>query len=64
MKIITHILDAHPCTGSPNINFLMTINTIAAKEIPVQPIPIQDAMLNGTCEKLTIPFIEDRKSVV
>ena len=57
IKIIAHIVDAHPATGSPKHTLLIIMISIIINAINVIPIPLHDAILRGTSEKLIIPSI-------
>ena len=57
IKIMTHIVEAHPATGSPKHNLLTMIISMIINETNVIPIPVQDAILSGASEKLMIPSI-------
>ena len=52
-----HVMDAHPATGSPKINFLTTIKITATNAIKQNSRPINDANTSGVVENATIPSI-------
>ena len=62
MKVIIHARDAHPATGSPNINFLIIIKKTIKNARAVKKRPNQEAIASGVCEKLIMPSIEYLKS--
>jgi hypothetical protein len=52
---IIQTVDAQPSTGSPHINFLITIKIISAREARKNKMPNTEAIASGFDEKAIIP---------
>lgn len=55
INIIIQIVEAHPATGSPKHNRLITINPSAIKDRNEINIPNHEAIASGSSEKFIIP---------